>query len=170
MPCNVENKEDAQVKLFNMLGEWKHLVESKFRRVFRTLKAAITSGLSHFVVLCRGSNQAMGTHIWQRCDSIYHRIIESFKWEGEGHLVHLPCNQQAYLQLDQVAMSPIQPDLECLQGQGTYLSNLLQCFITLTVKKLFPISNLIPSSFNLKPFLLFLSQQILIKRLCHSFL
>ena len=32
----------------------------------------------------------------------------------EGHLVQLPCNEQQHLQLDQVAQSPDQPDLECL--------------------------------------------------------
>ena len=34
MPRIVENEEDAQVKLFNMLGEWEHLVESKPHRVY----------------------------------------------------------------------------------------------------------------------------------------
>ena len=45
-------------------------------------------------------------------------IIESFGLEGtfKGHLVQPPCNEQAHLQLDQVAQSPVQPDLECFQG------------------------------------------------------
>ena len=42
-------------------------------------------------------------------------------WKGhlkvKGHLVQLPCNEQRHLQLDQVAQSLIQPDLECLQGR-----------------------------------------------------
>jgi len=38
----------------------------------------------------------------------------------KGHLVQLPCNEQGHLQLHQVAQSPIQPDLECLQGQGIH--------------------------------------------------
>jgi len=29
-----------------------------------------------------------------------------------------PCNEQGHAQLDQVAQSPVQPDLECLQRQG----------------------------------------------------
>ena len=35
----------------------------------------------------------------------------------KGHLVQLPCSEQGHLQLHQVAQSPIQADLECLQGQ-----------------------------------------------------
>ena len=52
-----------------------------------------------------------------------HRIIELFEFEGtlKGHLVQLPCTEQGHLQLDQVAQSPIQPDLECLQGWGILL-------------------------------------------------
>ena len=34
---------------------------------------------------------------------------ETFK----GHLVQLPCNEQGHFYLDQVAQSPVQPDLEC---------------------------------------------------------
>ena len=38
-------------------------------------------------------------------------------WKGKqmtfkGHLLQLPCNEQGHLQLDQVAQSPMQPDLE----------------------------------------------------------
>ena len=38
----------------------------------------------------------------------YHRITESFELEGtlKGHLVQLPCIEQGYLQLDEVAQSP----------------------------------------------------------------
>jgi len=41
----------------------------------------------------------------------------------KGHLVPLLRNEQGHTQLDQAAQSPIQPDLECLQGWGIhYLS------------------------------------------------
>jgi len=51
-----------------------------------------------------------------------HRIIESFELEGilKGHLLQLPCNEQGHLQLDKIAQSPIQPDLECLQRQAIH--------------------------------------------------
>ena len=46
--------------------------------------------------------------------------MESFELEETiiGQLVQLPCNEQEYLQLDQVVQSPVQPDFECLQGQN----------------------------------------------------
>ena len=73
----------------------------------------------------------------------YHRITISFELEGtlKGHLVQLPCNEQGHLQLEQVAQSPVQPDLECLQGWAS-LDNLFQCLITLIVKIFVLISNL----------------------------
>jgi len=45
-----------------------------------------------------------------------------------------PCNEQGRLQPDQVAQSPVQPDLECFQdgASTTLLSNLCQGFTTLT--------------------------------------
>jgi len=51
-----------------------------------------------------------------------HRITEWFGLEGtlRGHPAQPPCREQGYLQLDQVAQSPIQPGLECFQGWGTY--------------------------------------------------
>ena len=54
--------------------------------------------------------------------AMLNRIIEWFGWEGtfKGRLVQSPCNEQGYLQLDQVAQSSIQPDLECFQGWGIY--------------------------------------------------
>jgi len=50
-----------------------------------------------------------------------HRIIKWFGWEGifEGHLVQPTCEDQGHLQLDQVAQSPIQPNLECSRVWGT---------------------------------------------------
>jgi len=35
-----------------------------------------------------------------------------------GHPAQPPCREQAHLQLDQVAESPVQPDPECFQGWG----------------------------------------------------
>jgi len=49
------------------------------------------------------------------------RIIESFELEGtlkRPCLVQLLCSEQGYLQLDRDAWSPVQPDLQCLQGWG----------------------------------------------------
>ena len=53
---------------------------------------------------------------------LLYRIIESFGLEGtfKGHLAQPPCNEQGHLQLDQVAQSPVQPDLECFQGWGPH--------------------------------------------------
>ena len=47
------------------------------------------------------------------------RIIESFEFEGtfKGHLVHFLCDEKGHVQLDQ---SPVQPDLDSLQGQDTH--------------------------------------------------
>jgi len=38
----------------------------------------------------------------------------------KGHPVQPPWNKQGHLQLDQVAQSPVQPNLECFQGWGIY--------------------------------------------------
>lgn len=47
-----------------------------------------------------------------------HRIIGPFKLEEtlEIHLVLMLCNEQGHVLLQQVAQSPIQFDLECIQG------------------------------------------------------
>jgi len=68
-----------------------------------------------------------------------HRITESFELEGtlRVHLVQFSCNEQGHPQLSQVAQSPVQPDLEHLQGWGsstTSLGNLFQCLTILIVK------------------------------------
>lgn len=51
---------------------------------------------------------------------MFHRIIESFELEGtlKDHLAQPPCNEQGQLQFNQVAQSPIHPNLECPQGWG----------------------------------------------------
>ena len=50
------------------------------------------------------------------------RIIELFELDRifEDLLVQLPYSEWRYLQLNQVAQSPFQPGLECLQEQGTH--------------------------------------------------
>lgn len=50
-------------------------------------------------------------------DYIEHfRLAETFK----DHLVPLPCNRQRHLQLNQVAPSPSQPNLDCFQRWGIH--------------------------------------------------
>ncbi|KAK4817048.1 hypothetical protein QYF61_026356 [Mycteria americana] len=58
-----------------------------------------------------------------------------------------PLQEQGHLQLDQVAQSPVQPDFECSQERGIY-----------------HLSGLNLPSLSLKPLLLVLSQQALLKR------
>ena len=71
-------------------------------------------------------------------ESQNHRIIETFALEGafKGHLVQPSCTEEGHLQLDQVAQSPIQTDLECLQGRDTHhlSGNLLQSFTVHIIK------------------------------------
>lgn len=45
---------------------------------------------------------------------------ELFELEGtaKGYLVHIPSSEQGYPLLDEGAESPVQPDLENLQGWG----------------------------------------------------
>ena len=94
-------------------------------------------------------------------------IIERVGLGGtfEGHPVHSPCSEQGHLQLDQGAQSPVQPGLEYFQGWGIShsLGNLCQGFTTLTAKYFFLISSLNLPSLVLKPLLLVLSLQCLLK-------
>ena len=56
-----------------------------------------------------------------------------------GHLAQPPCREQGHLQVDQVAQSPVQPDLECFQGWGIsqVVGNPCQGFTTLRVIMVF---------------------------------
>ena len=58
----------------------------------------------------------------------------------KGHLVQASYNKKEYLPLDQVAQSPIQPDLECFQGWGIYhlSGQLVSVFHYLYGKKFLP--------------------------------
>ena len=49
-------------------------------------------------------------------------MIGWFGLEGtlKRYVVQPHCNEQGHHQLHQAAQSPIQPDLECFQGWGTY--------------------------------------------------
>ena len=56
---------------------------------------------------------------------LQNQILECFGLERtfRGHLAQPPCSEQGHIPLDQVAQSPIQPDLECFQAWGLhYLS------------------------------------------------
>ena len=103
-----------------------------------------------------------------------HRIKDSFELEGtlKGHLVQLPCNEQGYLQLGQVAWNLVQLHLEISRDRAstTALGNLCQCLTTLIVKNFFLISSPNLCSFNLKPFPLVMLQQTMIKNLSSLFL
>ena len=73
----------------------------------------------------------------------YH-TIDSLELEGiiYDDLVQLPHNEHAHLQLDQVAQTLIQPQLERDRASTTTLGNLFLCLTTLNVKDIFLISNL----------------------------
>ena len=62
--------------------------------------------------------EGRGTSHDKSSESQNQRTIKLFELgrTTEDHLVQLPSNEQGHLQLHQVAQSPIQPDLECLQG------------------------------------------------------
>jgi len=96
--------------------------------------------------------------VMEQVKNCNHRITESFELEGalKGHLVQLSYNECGHLQLYQVAQSPIQPDLECLQGQAIHLllGNTFQYVSRLTIENFLLIPNLNLSLFSLKPVLL----------------
>ena len=89
-----------------------------------------------------------------------------------GHLAQSPCSEQGHLQQDQAAQNPVQPDLQCFQGWGLhYLSRQpLPVFYYPYFKIFFLISSLNLPSLSLKPLLLVLLQQALLKIFFPSFL
>ncbi|KAK4823100.1 hypothetical protein QYF61_025838 [Mycteria americana] len=93
-------------------------------------------------------------------------IIEWFGLEGtfKGHLVQPRCNEQGHLQLDQVAQSPLQPDL-MFPGMGHLQPPWATCLCSTIpiVIHFFLTSSLNPPSFSLKPLPLVLSLQALLR-------
>jgi len=51
---------------------------------------------------------------------VYSSLLIELEETFRGHLVQPPCSEQGHLQLDQIAQSPVQPGLECLQGSGLH--------------------------------------------------
>ena len=100
------------------------------------------------------------------------RILESYELEGtlEGPSSPNPCNEQGHLQLHQVAQSPVQPDLECLQGWSIHcLSGQPVPVPHHSYYNFFLISNLNLFSSSLNLFRLVLSQQTVLKTLSITF-
>jgi len=100
--------------------------------------------------------------------------VKCFGLEGtfRGHLAQHPCSEQGHLQLDQVAQSPSNLTLNVSRDGActTSLGNPLHCFTTPTVQNFFLLSSLNLPSLSLKPLLLVLSQQAVLKRFSPSFL
>jgi len=101
-----------------------------------------------------------------------HRIIELFELEGmlKSHLVQLPAiyrGTYSYSRLLTVLSSPTF-DVSNDGSSTTSLGSLFQ-YLCILIVKIFLISSLNLPSFTLKPFLLVLSQQILLQSLCLSF-
>jgi len=109
---------------------------------------------------------------YEMCSKSYtHGNVLGWKRPLKAIVVQLPAmNRDAPSSIS--AHSPVQPNLQCLQGRGTTtsLGNLHQCLTALSVKNFFLIFNLNLSAFSSKPFPLVLSQQILLKSLSPSFL
>jgi len=104
---------------------------------------------------------------------VFHRITECFLLEGtfRGHLAQPPCSEHGYLPLDQVAQSPIQPGLERSQGWGLHClsGQSVPVFHHSYGKNFYLISSLNLPSLSLKPLLLVLSQQALLKTFFPTF-
>lgn len=87
----------------------------------------------------------------------------------KDHLVQLPWK---HLQLNQVAQTPIQPNLDCFQGWDIHNSSdqAIPLFHHVIVKSFFHASSLNLSSFSLKSWSLVIYQQALVKDLSPPFL
>jgi len=101
-------------------------------------------------------------------------FMKCFGLEGtfRGHVVQPPCSEQGHLPLDQVPQSPVQPDLESLQGWGLHhLSEQpVPAFHHPHCQKCLPYIQSKSTLPWFKPLLLVLSQGALLKYLSPSFL
>jgi len=106
--------------------------------------------------------------------NLNHRIIAYFGLEGtfRGHLVQLPAVSRDIFNYTRLLRAPSNLALNVSRDgdSTTSLGNIFQCFTTLIVKNFFLISSLNLASLSLKPLLLILSQQALLKRFSPSFL
>jgi len=105
---------------------------------------------------------------------VNHRIIEWFGWEGtfRGHLAQPPAVSRDIFNQTRLLRAPSNLALNVSRDGASTTSpgNLYQRFTTLTVNNFFLISSLNLPSLSLKPLLLVLAQQALLKRLSPSFL
>jgi len=118
------------------------------------------AGLDWMVIMADG---------WDTSHSWNHRMLEK---TIRNHLAQTPFSEQGYLQLDQVAQSPVQPGLECFQGWGIHhLSGQpVPVFHHPYCKIFLPISSLNLPSLGLKQLLLVFLQHALLKIFFPSFL
>jgi len=104
---------------------------------------------------------------------IYHGIMEWFGLEetSKHHLVQTPCNEQRHLPLDQVAQSPVQPDLACFHRWGIYhlCGQPVPVFHHPHHKKILPYIQSKSTLLYFKTITLVLSQQALLKNASPSF-
>jgi len=106
-------------------------------------------------------------HQWDEQSAGNHRITGWFGLEGtfRGHLAQPPAVRRDIFKWIRVLRAPSQLPLNVFMdgASTTSLGNPVQCFTTLMVKNFFPISSLNLPSLRLKPLLLVLLQQALLK-------